>query len=147
MTTVKNKTGRKRGRPKKSVPAVKQELVLETKLDTASSKALNQVWGAVIYFNTGHYIIEAGRITFHTPSKDMSVDPMFEERKTAGWNNLVLALRGGAYKSRDSVTGTVTHQSLSSQDPTAWIENIETAEFNFGGGTYSVKELSKRYED
>ena len=147
MTAVKNKPKRKRGRPKKSETVAKQEPVLETKVDTASSESLNQVWGASIYYTDGYMNMEAGRFTFHTPSKDMSIDPMFEERKTAGWNNLVLALRGGVYQSTDSVTGTVVHHTLGSENPVTWMENIETASWNFGGGTYTIKDLNKRYED
>ena len=137
---TENKTKRKRGRPKKSETVVKP---IEEKVVAP----LNQVWGASIYYTDGYMNIEAGRFTFHTPSKDMNIDPMFEERKTAGWNNLVLALRGGVYQSKDSVTGTVVHHALVAESPVSWVENIETAIWNFGGGTYTIKDLNKRYED
>ena len=144
MTTTENKPKRKRGRPKKVETVAKQEPVVESKINTSQ---LNQVWGGSIYYTDAYGTMEAGRFTFHSPSKDMRIDPMFEDRKTAAWNNLVLALRGGVYQSTDSVTGTVVNHALDSENPVTWIENIETATWNFGGGTYTAKDLNKRYED
>ena len=140
MANTKEAPKRKRGRPKKSEPVV-------TQVKPEPDIKLNQVWGASIYFSDGAFQIEAGRFTFHTPSKDMSVDPMFEDRKTAGWNNLVLALRGGVYAATDATTGAVTHYALDSMDYIAWIENIESAIWNFGGGNYTIRDLNKGYED
>ena len=140
MTTVK----RKRGRPKK---------VVETKLpveQAVEEPELNQIWVGTICNENGISLMEAGRLTFHTKSKQLEVVPMSESRPIPGWREIQRQLLGGLYTFQDTITNTTRDRSLQANSETAetWIEGIEHMKTpSSAGGNFVIRDLWKRFDD